>query len=44
MSAKEAASFGKTDVTALGSVSWPAAGFLLLSVCWIAKLTICGPN
>lgn len=44
VSAKEAASFGKTDITALGSVSWPAAGVLLLSVCCIAKLTICGPN
>lgn len=28
---------GQTDRTALGSVSWPAAGFLLPSVCCIAE-------
>lgn len=44
VSAKEVASFGKTDITALGSVSWPAADFLLPSVCCVAKLTICGPK
>lgn len=44
VSAKEAASFGRTDITALVCVSWPAAGFLLPSVCCIAKLTICGPK
>lgn len=37
MSPKETASFGQTDRTALGSVSWPAAGFLLPSVCCIAE-------
>lgn len=36
MNTKETASFGK-DITALGSVSWPAAGFLLLSVCLHCK-------
>jgi len=42
VSPKEAASFGKTDVTALGSVPWPAAGFSLPSVSHVAKVTICG--
>lgn len=44
MSAKEVASFGKTDITVLDSLFWPAAGFLLLLVHCTAKLTLCGPN
>lgn len=40
MSPKETASFWRSDITALGAVSWPAAGFLLPPVCCMAKQVV----